>query len=162
MTVLVCASVAGCGFHLRGEAELPFDTLYIQTAGNTLLGTELKRAITAGSKTQVVDKATDAKAVLQVIGEAPEKVILSLSSAGRVSEYTLRYRLVFKVHDGKGHDIIPQSEIVLTRELTYSDTQVLAKEIEEQTLYKDMRHDMALQVMRRLAAAKMDKPAEGS
>jgi LPS-assembly lipoprotein len=150
--------VGGCGFHLRGEAALPFETLNISFPNDAFqMGTELKRAITSGSKTQVVDNAADAQAILQVVGNQREKVIFSLTSAGRVSGYTLRYRFVFRVHDGKGHDFIPQSEIVLIREMTYSDAQVLAKEVEEQTLYRDMQHDMAQQVMRRLAAAKVEK-----
>lgn len=112
------------------------------------------------ARPQIVDNAADAQAILQVVGNQREKVIFSLTSAGRVSGYTLRYRFVFRVHDGKGHDFIPQNEIVLIREMTYSDAQVLAKEVEEQTLYRDMQHDMAQQVMRRLAAAKMEKPTD--
>jgi LPS-assembly lipoprotein len=159
-TFVAGLALAGCGFHLRGESALPFDTLTVQMANpSSPMATELKRAIAAGSKTRIVDNANEAQAILQVVGEQNEKVILSLSSAGRVSAYTLRYRFVFRVHDGKGHDFIPQNEIVLVREMTYSDAQVLAKEVEEKTLYRDMQHDMALQVMRRLAAAKPEKAA---
>jgi len=159
LALFVCVVLGGCGFHLRGEATLPFETLNIAFPNdNFLMGTELKRAITSGSKTRVVDNAADAQAILQVVGDQREKVIFSLSSAGRVSGYTLRYRFVFRVHDGKGRDFIPQSEIVLIREMTYSDAQVLAKEVEERTLYRDMQHDMVQQVVRRLAAAKVEKP----
>jgi LPS-assembly lipoprotein len=148
---------------LRGESTLPFSTLYVaMPTENSLMGAELKRAIISGSKTQIVDKPADAQAVLQVLAEQREKVILSLSAAGRVSEYTLRYRFIFRVHDGKGHDFIPQNEIALIREMTYSDAQVLAKEVEEQTLYRDMQHDMVQQVMRRLSVAKLEKKDEGT
>jgi LPS-assembly lipoprotein len=147
--------LAACGFHLRGEANLPFNTLYIQIPNDSLLGADIKRAVTAGSKTRVVETAAEAQAVLQVLGEAREKSILSLNSAGRVNEFLLRYRFVFKVHDGKGRDYIPQNEIALTRELLYNDTQVLAKEAEEQLLYRDMQRDMVQQILRRLAAAKL-------
>jgi LPS-assembly lipoprotein len=161
LLVLACL-VTGCGFHLRGESTLPFETLNLAIVNDTLFEADLKRTITAGSKTQVVDKATDAQAVLQGNAPAREKVILSLSSAGRVSAYTLRYRFGFKVHDSKGRDFIPQTEIVLTREMTYSDAQVLAKATEEQILYSDMQHDMVQQVMRRLAAAKLEKAADSN
>jgi LPS-assembly lipoprotein len=152
---------AGCGFHLRGEANLPFETLYVAITDGSQFGAEIKRSIIAGSKTRIVDKAADAQAVLQVVGEQREKIILSINSAGRVNEYTLRYHFLFKVHDNKGHDYIPQTEIVLTRQMTYSDTQVLAKEIEEQVLYRDMQHDMVQQLLRRLAAAKLSKDEDG-
>ena len=150
---LSCA-IAGCGFHLRGESTLPFATLNVSTVAGSQIGADLKRSIASGTKTRIVENAADAQATLQIIGEQREKVILSLTGGGRVNEFLLRYRFVFKVHDGKGHDIIPQNEIVLTREITYSDQQVLAKEVEEQTLYRDMQRDMVQQVVRRLAAAR--------
>jgi LPS-assembly lipoprotein len=145
---------AGCGFHLRGESTLPFETLFISIGTVSPVGADLKRSITVGSKTRVVESAAEAQAVLQVIGDQRDKVILSLTGAGRVNQFLLRYRFVFKVHDGKGRDIIPENEIVLTREMTYSDAQVLAKEVEEQQLFRDMQRDMVQQVLRRLAVAK--------
>jgi LPS-assembly lipoprotein len=153
--VVFAALLSGCGFHLRGEASLPFDTVYLNITNDGQFESELKRSITSGSKATVVDKAADAQAVLQGGPGVREKVILSLSSAGRVSAYTLRYRFSFKLSDNKAHDFIPPTEIILTREMTYSDTQVLAKETEEQVNYRDMQHDMVQQVMRRLAAAKL-------
>ena len=39
--------LAACGFHPRGQATLPFSTLYVD--GNTALLTELKRNIAAGT-----------------------------------------------------------------------------------------------------------------
>jgi LPS-assembly lipoprotein len=38
--------------------------------------------------------------------------------------------------------------------MTYDDSQVLAKEAEEQLLFRDMQSDMAQQVLRRIATAK--------
>ena len=73
-------------------------------------------------------------------------------------EFQLRYRVGFRVHDGKGADYVPQSAIQLTRDITYSDTDVLAKETEEQLLFRDMQTDMVQQIMRRLAAAQKPKP----
>jgi LPS-assembly lipoprotein len=150
-------TVASCGFHLRGQSTLPFESISLATPEGSQVGEDLRRSIVSGSKTRIVDRAADAQAVLQVLGEQREKVILSLTGAGRVNEFLLRYRFAFRVHDGKGHDIIPQNEIVLTREMSYNDQQVLAKEAEEQLLYRDMQRDMVQQVMRRLAAARVQE-----
>jgi LPS-assembly lipoprotein len=38
--------------------------------------------------------------------------------------------------------------------VSYDDTQVLAKESEEQLLFRDMQSDMVQQILRRLAAAR--------
>ena len=144
--------LAACSFHLRGQAQLPFETLYIP--GNNPLVVELKRNVAAASKTRLVDSPGDAQAVFGFTEELREKIILSFSAAGRVSEYQLRYRVGFRVTDTKGAVYLPASEILLTRDMAYSDAQVLAKETEEALLYRDMQRDMVQQIMRRLVAAK--------
>ncbi|HTF15925.1 MAG TPA: LPS assembly lipoprotein LptE [Burkholderiales bacterium] len=144
--------LAACSFHLRGQAQLPFETLYIP--GNNPLVVELKRNVAAASKTRLVDSPGDAQAVFGFTEELREKIILSFSAAGRVSEYQLRYRVGFRVTDAKGAVYLPVSEILLTRDMAYSDAQVLAKETEEALLYRDMQRDMVQQIMRRLVAAK--------
>lgn len=156
--VAALALVAGCGFHLRGLAQLPFDTLYIP--GNNPLAVELRRNVAAASKTRLVNSAAEAEAVFGVTQELRDKVILTFSAAGRVSEYQLRYRVGFRVTDQKGSRVfLPTSEILLTRDMTYNDAQVLAKETEETVLYRDMQSDMVHQILRRLVAAKPSSAA---
>ena len=152
LLILVLAALAGCGFQLRGTAELPFDTLYLPSTGG--IGLELRRNIQAGTRTVVVDDPKQAQAQLEFLQEVRQKDILSLSAGGRVREFRLVYRVAFRVHDGKGGEYIPQTTIALTRDITFSDTEVLAKEAEEQLLFRDMQSDMVQQIMRRLAAAK--------
>lgn len=149
--------LAGCGFRLRGTAEVPFETIHVPgaTAGIAL---DLKRNIEAGTRARVVDDPKAAQALLQVTEEARSREILSLTSAGRVREFQLRYRVGFRVHDGKGGEFVPASVIQLTRDMTYSDAEILAKEQEEQLLFRDMRTDMVQQILRRLASAKPPAP----
>jgi LPS-assembly lipoprotein len=154
--LLSACTLAGCGFELRGTAELPFETLYVPSTGG--IGLDIKRNIRAGTRTQVVDDPKGAQAVLEFTQEAREKIILSLNSAGRVNEFELRYRVGFRLHDGKGGEYLPASTLQLTRAVTYDDAIILAKEAEEQQLYRDMQFDMVQLVMRRLAAAQKPKP----
>ncbi len=150
---VIAAFLAACGFHLRGQAELPFESLHIP--GNNPLVVELKRNVAAASRTRLVDKPGEAQAVLGFTEELRDKIILSFSSAGRVSEYQLRYRVGFRVTDAKGAQVyLPTNEILLTRDMAFSDAQVLAKEAEEALLFRDMQRDMVQQIMRRLVAAK--------
>jgi LPS-assembly lipoprotein len=145
-------AAAGCGFQLRGLQEFPFET--INVPNNTPLGIELQRNIASASeRTKLVPSPTEAEAVLSLLTEQQEKVILSLNTQGRVREFQLRYRVVFRVASPKGADYIPPTPIVLTRDITFND-QVLAKETEEAQLYREMRTDMVQQIMRRLAVAK--------
>lgn len=147
-------SIAACGFQLRGSAQLPFETIYVPnaTAGIAL---DLKRTIQAGTSTRVLDSPKDAQAVLEFTQEAREKEILSLTGAGRVREFNLHYRVRYRVHDGKGRQYIPPTTLAQVRNIFFSDSVILAKESEEQLLYRDMQNDMVQQIMRQLAAAKL-------
>ena len=149
--------LAGCGFQLRGTADLPFDTLFIpNTTGGIAL--DLKRNIQSGTRTTVVDDPKKAEAVLEFSEETREKHILSLAATGRVREFQLRYNVAFRVHDGKGGEFLSTSRVQLKRDVSFNDSEVLAKEAEEQLLYRDMQFDMVQMVMRRLAAAQRAKP----
>ena len=147
------ASLAGCGFRIRGTAEVPFDTLYLPGATSGI-ALDLKRYIQAGTNARVVDDPAKADAIMQFTEEARQKEVLSLTGTGKVREFQLRYRVGFRVHDNKGADFVPQSVIQLTRDVTFNDAEILAKEQEEQLLFRDMQTDMVQQILRRLAAAK--------
>ena len=155
LIVLTCA-LAGCGFHLRGTADLPFGSVYVPNA-TTGIALDLARNLRAGSNVKLVSDPKQAEAILEFTGETRAKEILSLTGAGRVREFRLRYRVGFRVHDGKGNNYVPQSTLELTRDVTYDDADVLAKESEEQLLYRDMQGDMVQQIMRRLSSAQKPK-----
>jgi len=148
--------LAACGFQLRGTASLPFETIYIPNATSGI-ALDLKRNIRSGTNARVLEDARGAEAQLQFTEESRRKEILSISAAGRVSEYRLVYRVAFRVSDGKGGDFLPLSTVMLTRDMTYDDAQVLAKETEEQLLFRDMQLDMVQQIMRRISTAQKPK-----
>lgn len=156
---LLALLLAACGFQLRGAADMPFDTLYVPGATGGI-ALELKRNIQSGSATRVVDDPKTAQAQLLFSEETRSKEILALSTAGRVREYRLVYRVGFRVGDGKGGEFVPPSTVTLTRDVTYDDAVALAKETEEQQLFREMQADMVQQIMRRLAAAQAPKAAD--
>ncbi|HEY6898453.1 MAG TPA: LPS assembly lipoprotein LptE, partial [Rhodocyclaceae bacterium] len=67
----------------------------------------------------------------------------------------------FRLHDGKGGDLIPSSQIVLRRDITYSDDLLLAKGAEENLLWRDMLQDAVRQILRRMASAQKPLPPVG-
>lgn len=157
---VLCLLLASCGFHLRGAAPLPFETLYI--SGSPSFATQLARGIRAGSNTRIVSNPKEAQVTLQVVGEQNDRVILSLSGSGRVREIQLRYRISYRLTDSENRELLPTTEVQLKRDLSYSDTDVLGKEQEEALLVRDMRNDAVQQVLRRLQVARLDatpKPA---
>jgi LPS-assembly lipoprotein len=146
--------LSACGFQLRGPAVIPFDTIRVEAEGHSEIGQELERAIRASKKTEIVAPPKIADAVLKITGEGQEKYILALSSGGRVREFELRYRVFYRLTNAAGVDLTPAGDILLRRDMSYDDTQVLAKEAEEALLFKDMKSDAVRQIMRRLSAIK--------
>lgn len=149
--------LSSCGFHLRGhnnmEVKLAFQSVYLRAASETPLVTDLRKAL-ALNKVVLSETAEQATIILDIISEVPDKQILSLSSAGRVLEYDLRYKVTISAYDNQLVYWMPASNVSLNRSMPYNDAQVLAIEKEEALLYKDMRSDAVAQILRRLSKAK--------
>lgn len=157
---LFATVIAGCGFQLRGAYSLPYESLYVAGADYSLIIVGLKRAIRASGGTRLADNAKDAQATFLPTQELRVPVILSLSSSGRVREKRLRYQYNYRIVDSKGRDLVLPGVVELNRDLTYADSDVLAKTQEEDLLWRDMENDLVQQLMRRLAAAKPVAPEE--
>jgi len=154
-TLLLSAAclLTACGFHLRGEYNVPFASVFLSTAGASQVAITLRREL-SNSPTRLMPSAKDAEAQLNITDEKRERIILSLSGAGRVREYQLKLYVRYQLVDNKGAVPIPTSEIQLQRIMTYDDSQVIAKQQEEALLYKDMEVDAANQILRRMTAIK--------
>ncbi|WP_300449476.1 LPS assembly lipoprotein LptE [Accumulibacter sp.] len=151
---LVLALLAGCGFQLRGSYALPYESLYLSMPDYSVIGATLKRAIRSSATTRLALTASDAQATLLPGAEYRDRVILSVSGTGRVSELRLRYLYPYRVVDVKGRDLVPPATIELVRDLTYDDSNILAKQQEEALLWRDMENDLVQQLMRKLVAVK--------
>ncbi|HEX8986837.1 MAG TPA: LPS assembly lipoprotein LptE [Rhodocyclaceae bacterium] len=158
--VTLGAALAGCGFKLRGAYSLPFDTIYINQPEFSPLYALLKRNIEASSATRVVTNRKEAQASFLVTVDSPQKVILSLDTAGNVVEYRLVRTFGFRVVDRDDHELIPNSSINVYRDISFSNPQVLSKQSEEALLWRDIENDLVQQILRRLAAAKPVAAAE--
>ncbi|GAC1427635.1 MAG: hypothetical protein NVSMB6_27790 [Burkholderiaceae bacterium] len=157
--VTLCSTLTlfACGFQLRGsnsQTNLPFRTLYLSVAETSPLGIELKRNIRGNGGTQIVTDAKSADARLEILGEVRDKEIQSLNSQGRIRQYTLYYRLSFRVLGRADMVLLAPTSIVLKRDISFNESQVLAKESEEALLYRDMQSDLVQQLIRRMAAIK--------
>ena len=157
--VVLAAMLSACGFHLRGTASLPHESLYISGPAYSAFANDLKRAIQSGTGTRVEDDAGNADATLFILGENRAKSILTLTSQGTVREFQLRYSVVYRLADKQGKEIVPPTEIALVRSYVFNDQQVLAAESEEAFLYRDMQQDAVQQLLRRLAATERQPAA---
>ena len=150
--------LSGCGFQLRQAPNYPFRTLYTGLPEASVFGQELKRNISVSGRVEVINdpkQVERADVIFDLLQELQEKVILSRTSAGAVREFLLRFRIRFKLRTRDGIEVIPDTELVQERDISFSETAALSKETEEGLLYRDMRSDLVQQVLRRLAVVRM-------
>ena len=156
--LLVSASalvLAGCGFELRRAPELRFQTIALTGfAPRSPLAEELRKGIDASTTTRVVDAAAAAQVVLEVLEDVREKSVVASTAVGQVTEFQLRARLRFRLRSASGKELIPATEILLSRDMSYTESAALGKEQEEAFLYRSMQSDIIAQVLRRLASVK--------
>lgn len=150
LAAIPAALAAGCGFKLRRAEGIPFASLYIDAPAGSAVAQRVRSALTRDEHTRLAATAGEAEAVLKLDQEARSKTILSLSGAGRVTEYRLGLKLSYSVSGKEGRVWAAPETIELNRDMTYDDRQLLAKGAEEQLLYRDMEDNAALRILRRL------------
>ena len=150
LLVLVTSAISGCGWHLRGssnlELALPAVSLQFQAA-SAVLQRELRKALTASDVQLVADDKAGVK--LTIHSDTQGRRVLSVGSAGKVSEYELQYQLVFSIRDQ--HDVLLVKDVITQqRDYAFDETEVLAKGDEERQLYDFMRRTAVQSLLRRL------------
>jgi LPS-assembly lipoprotein len=151
--LLIAMGVAGCGFHLQGRTPLPesFAYTFIDTQDEqTDFVQDLRKALIA-SGVKVIRTQASAGATVQVHDDALTERVLSVSARNIPTEYELTYKVKFSVTSG-GKSLIEHEEISATRDFSFDEAQLLAKEREQEILREALARDLVALVMRRLAA----------
>jgi LPS-assembly lipoprotein len=147
--------LAACGFQLRQTPPLPMRSIALVGFSKTsplatALKAELERAGVA-----LRENPAQAEAVFDTLADAREKTVAASTAAGQVREVQLRVRLRFRVATPAGQLLLPASDLLLTRDMSYNETAALAKQQEELLLYRAMEDDIVAQVLRRLSSIKL-------
>ena len=141
-----------CGFKLRGSVSIPYKAIAITGTPSPLLRSDLEMMILTGSDSRVVNNAKDADLILDIIREVNSREILAYNSTGQISAYRLNSRVAFMATDQNGVDVVPESEIYVTRDMDFSVSTVLATDVQMAQFTNEMRSNLALQILRRVAA----------
>ncbi len=145
--------MSGCGFHLRGQASLPaaLATPYLEASDRyTPLHAALAARLRAAGAKLATDPAT-ASAVIHLHKDETGRELLSVSARNTPGEFEVYYTVEYSVSAG-GSDLLARQRVTLTRDFSYDETAVLAKEREEQSLRAALADELAGLMLRRLAA----------
>jgi LPS-assembly lipoprotein len=151
--IAIVIVMAGCGFHLQGRQPLPesFAYTFVDTKDEqTDFVQDLRKALIA-SNVKVLPTKGSAGAVVTVHEDTLTERVLSVSARNIPTEYELTYKVVFSVTEGD-KTLIDKEEISATRDFSFDEAQLLAKEREKEILGEALARDLVALVMRRLAA----------
>jgi len=153
LLVLVVAATSGCGFQLRGEADLPvaMQSTHLQIADP---GSDFARGLERSLQragVNLVDNNSAATATLDIPVNRISQEILSIGANSRVREFSIRHNVTFRLLDDKGNEIITSQHLELSRPLSFDESEILASSREQEFVRQELAQTMVRQVMLRLA-----------
>jgi LPS-assembly lipoprotein len=155
LLLLGAAALTGCGFELRREPELLFQTVaFAGFKPDSPLAAALRRQLKRTS-VQLLEDANRAQVVVEALNEKRDRTVVVSTSVGQVREWQLRLQFDYLLRTPGGELLLPRTELRLARDMNFTESQALAKEQEAAQLYGSMQSDAVAQVMRRLAAVRL-------
>ncbi len=141
--------ISGCGFHLRGQIEVPESLKRLQVVGEDMELNELIIKSLKFSSIEIVEAGGDS-AVLDLSNSIYEKEVIGTDSNGIANNYKLKYVVNYVVYDAEGSKLQAQS-VSQDRSLVYDANNILVFEREEIFLVKDMRQELVTTILRRMS-----------
>ena len=153
--LLLSLALGGCGFRLAGSEHLPavLAKPYLSVKDPyTDFSREFERELKS-SGALLQDGRQDATATIEVTKDFVEQRTLAVSARNIPTDYELRYTVIFEVK-GPDDQILPPQTITLSRDYSFEENELLAKEHEADILRASMARDLATMAMRILSRVK--------
>src|SRR5271156_3559059 len=154
-TLVLSVALVGCGFRLAGSERLPavLAKPYLSVKDPyTDFAREFERQL-KNSGAELQPGRQDATATIEVIKDLTEQRTLAVSSRNIPTDYELRYTVTFAVR-GPDAEILKPQTITLSRDYSFEENELLAKEHEADILRTSMARDLATMAMRILRRVK--------
>ena len=149
------AALGGCGFRLAGSERLPavLAKPYLSVKDPyTDFAREFERQLKSSGALLQLGRQ-DATATIEVTKDLVEQRTLSVSARNIPTDYELRYTVTFAVKGPDAEILAPQT-ITLSRDYSFEENVLLAKEHEADILRAQMARDLATMAMRVLSRVK--------
>jgi LPS-assembly lipoprotein len=146
------AALGGCGFRLAGSEHLPavLAKPYLSVKDPyTDFSREFERELKSSGALLQLGRQ-DATATIEVTKDQIEQRTLAVSARNIPTDYELRYTVTFDVKGPDAQILAPQT-ITLSRDYSFEENELLAKEHEADILRAQMARDLATMAMRVLS-----------
>ena len=148
---LAALLMQGCGFHLQGTHPLPRSLASVR-----LEARDTQTDFYASLRASLLDSGArldgppgDA-ATIRILDDAASEKVLTVSARNIPTAYQLSYRVRLSV-EYQGRELLPAETHTVTREYSFDETTLLAKQRERDVLQQALADDLVALVMRRLA-----------
>ena len=148
-------ALGGCGFRLAGSERLPgvLAKPYLSVKDPyTDVAREFERQLKSSGALLQLGRQ-DATATIEVTRDLVEQRTLAVSARNIPTDYELRYTVTFDVKGPDAQILAPQT-ITLSRDYSFEENVLLAKEHEADILRAQMARDLVTMAMRVLSRVK--------
>lgn len=152
--------MTGCGFQLRGQAQLPAEMSVTYVQSQTAIGSppgvlsrKLQTLLASNGVTVTRDPA-QATATITILNEGSGRRTVAADRFDVKREYWLVNDASYQVTLRNGKTLIPAEGVSANRNLLFDENRVLGFEAAQESLIDSMAEDMAWQILRRLQAVK--------
>jgi len=151
MAVCLVLSLTGCGFHLRGKAQLPpeMKQTRLVIGDQYSMFARRVRVLLEQAGVQFVT-SVDATALLEIPQNEVVTEVLTIGDNARVREYRISHTVRFRVTAANGSEIIPLQTIRQTREVSFDEQQILAISRELEYVKQDLASTLSRLLVTRL------------
>ncbi len=154
VSCLLLVLLAGCGFQLRGNVDIPQQWMAMHMEAASPNG-ELAKGVRAALANNGVEwlAADEANYTLHLGPEKYEQRNLSIGDNARAAEFELTLSAAMLVRDAGGKVVMDETEVVVHKVMTHNPSNVTGKVEEANLLRREMRQDLVQQVMRNIRFA---------
>jgi LPS-assembly lipoprotein len=151
--MLAALAVTGCGFQLQGRAPLPevLKIAFVQAEDRQSDFVQGLRKALLTSGARLVQSSEAASGTVRIVKDEVKRDVLSVSARNTPREYEVTYTVRFSVSAGST-ELLPEQEVSLSRDYSFDERALLAKEHEEAILREALARDLVGIVMRRLSS----------
>lgn len=155
VTGLLLLVLTACGFHLRGQLDLPpaLASTYIEANGADSNLIKRLRSSLLGNGVVVTANRSEATAILRILRDSYDRRVLSVGGGRKIREYEIHYAVQFELVELGGDPLVAPQTVELFRDYTYDEDDILGKQGEEASIRKDMIREAGDRILRIIQAA---------
>lgn len=153
---LMITLLSACGWHLRGQANIP-PALRILDVNMAKADFTTQKLLKNALKNNNVTVSSDASYKLVIVKEESKKRTLSVTSSAKASEYELLQVLTFKLLNDEGQALTSDLEIKSYRTQQYDADASAGKAQEEVQIRRELKRDNVNKLLLKLQATKVDQ-----